>query len=247
MYRYTHKYSIVHCQHACISQTGITPLQIFWISAKKTTEPRAATSLVTIAEGKVVPTRNGSVGPCHVGENWVRVKVHVECRERTYTSSIQLLTNWEPCNVFNVYMLRPTAMGNMNSANPRSIFKTDQKRSNKYRFDTSGTSHQTFTPGIPGSPVISLNNVLLIKIEGPVTGIPSIIIAPCSWAKQAPLYINQPTNGKRTSMISLSLSLGLFFLLVTCNAHPVFASYPGWRHRKKSSGIFIPPGQIETL
>ena len=36
----------------------------------------------------------------------------------------------------------------------------------------------------------SINNVLLVKIERPVTGIPSIII-------------NQPTNGKRTSMSSI--------------------------------------------
>ena len=73
-------------------------------------------------------------------------------------------------------MLRPTAMGNMNSVHPRSIFKTDQKRSKKYRFDTSGTSHQTLTPGIPGSPVIS-----------------SIII-PLAHGLNKPLYIliNQP-------------------------------------------------------
>ena len=46
------------------------------------------------------------------------------------------------------------------------------------------------------------NNVLVVKIEGPVwhTGIPSIIIYPLVKVQQTP----QPTNGKRTSMFHMS-------------------------------------------
>ena len=43
-------------------------------------------------------------------------------------------------------MLRQTTMGNTNLVHPGSIFKTDQKRSNKYLFHTSGATYQTCTP-----------------------------------------------------------------------------------------------------
>ena len=80
--------------------------------------------------------------------------------------------------------------------------------------------------------VLENNNVLLVKIEGPVTGIPSSSSLPVANGLNKP-FINQPTYGKRTG-----LQGHLCWKTTQRKIHHVFLMFPGSSQHTSTYGSF---------